>query len=63
MGVFLSTFALAADEDYGITILSDACADPKSSLHEELTTNLFPRSAEVLTVDQWIVALQAKVIK
>lgn len=53
-GVILSTFTLAADEDYSITILSDACADPKPSLHEELMTNLFPRSATVLTVDQWI---------
>jgi hypothetical protein len=59
-GVILSTFTLAADEDYSITILSDACADPKASLHEELMTNLFPRSATVLTVDQWIASLPAK---
>jgi nicotinamidase-related amidase len=59
-GVILSTFTLAADEDYNITILSDACADPKVSLHEELMTNLLPRSATVLTVDQWIPSLPAK---
>lgn len=59
-GVILSTFTLAADEDYSLTILSDACADPKASLHEELMTNLFPRSATVLTVDQWIALLPAK---
>jgi nicotinamidase-related amidase len=59
-GVILSTFTLAADEDYSITILSDACADPKPSLHEELMTNLFPRSATVLTVDQWIASLPAR---
>lgn len=47
-GVILSTFTLAADEDYSITILSDACADRKASLHEELMTNLFPCSATVL---------------
>jgi nicotinamidase-related amidase len=29
-GVVLSTFTLATDEDYTITILSDACADPKA---------------------------------
>jgi nicotinamidase-related amidase len=58
-GVILSTFTLAADEDYSLTILSDACADPKASLHEELMTNLFPRSATVLTVDQWIASLPA----
>ncbi len=56
-GVILSTFCFAADEDYGITILSDACADPKLSLHEELMTNLFPRSASVMPVDAWTAAL------
>ena len=59
-GVILSTFTLAADEDYGITIPSDACADPKASLHEELMTNLFPRSATILTVDPWIASLTAR---
>ena len=59
-GVILSTFTLAADEDYSITILSDACADPKASLHEELMTSLFPRSATVLTVDEWAASLPAK---
>jgi nicotinamidase-related amidase len=59
-GVILSTFTLAADEDYRITILSDACADPNASLHEDLITKLFPRSAEVITVDQWITSLPAK---
>jgi nicotinamidase-related amidase len=59
-GVILSTFTLAADEDYSMTILSDACADPKASLHEELMTNLFPRSATVLTVDHWISSRTAR---
>lgn len=59
-GVILSTFTLAADEDYSMTILSDACADPKTSLHEELMANLFPRSANVLTADQWITSLPAR---
>jgi hypothetical protein len=30
---------------------------PQASLHEELMTNLFPRSATVVTVDQWIASL------
>ena len=59
-GVILSTFTLPADEDYGITILSDACADPTASLHQELMTNLFHRSATVLTVDQWSASLPTK---
>lgn len=57
-GVILSTFCLASDEDYGLTILSDACADPKASLHKELMSNLFPRSATVLPVDAWIESLK-----
>jgi len=56
-GVILSTFTQAADEEYGITILSDAYADPTPSLHEELATNLFPRSAKVVTDDQWVASL------
>ncbi len=58
-GVILSTFCRAADEDYQLTILSDACADPKPNLHQELMTSLFPRSAEVLPVSAWIASLTA----
>ena len=56
-GVILSTFAEAADEDYELVVLSDACADPKASLHQELITSLFPRSATVASVDQWTASL------
>ncbi len=56
-GVILSTFCLAADEDYGLTILADACADPKPGLHQELMTNLFPRSASVVPVHAWVESL------
>lgn len=52
-GVVLSTFSEAADRDYNLTILADACADPILSLHQELVTNLFPRSATVLPVEAW----------
>ena len=58
-GVVLSTFTLAADQDYGVVILSDGCADPKPTLHQELMTNLFPRSAKVCTVDAWAAGLSA----
>ena len=58
-GVILSTFSAAADEDYVMTILFDACADPKPALNNELMTNLFPRSAAVVTVDNWITSLTA----
>ncbi len=56
-GVVLSTFCEAADKDFAITILSDACADPVPSLNYVLMTDLFPRSASVLTVSAWAAGL------
>jgi nicotinamidase-related amidase len=55
-GVVLSTVREAADKDYRITVLSDACADMDEEVHRVLTTKVFPRQAEVQTVDAWIVA-------
>jgi len=57
-GVILSTFSAASDEDYSLTILSDACADPKPTLHQELMSDLFPRSARVVTVKDWTTGLK-----
>jgi len=53
-GVVLSTTREAADKDYGITILSDCCADGDEEVHRVLTTKVFPRQADVLTLDEWI---------
>ena len=53
-GVVLSTTREAADKDYQITILSDGCADMDEEVHRVLTTKVFPRQAEVITVGQWI---------
>jgi nicotinamidase-related amidase len=52
-GVVLSTTREAADKDYGITILSDGCADPDAEVHTVLTTKVFPRQADVMTIDEW----------
>jgi nicotinamidase-related amidase len=52
-GVVLSTTREAADKDYKITILSDCCADPDPEVHRMLTTKVFPRQAEVLTLEEW----------
>jgi len=52
-GVVLSTTREAADKDYRITILSDGCADGDEEVHRVLTTKVFPRQAEVITVDEW----------
>ena len=53
-GVVLSTIREAADKDYRLTILSDACADGDEEIHRVLTTKVFPRQADVMTVDEWL---------
>ena len=52
-GVVLSTLREAADKDYRITVLADCCADGDEEVHRVLTTKVFPRQAEVLTVEEW----------
>ncbi|MDB5023336.1 MAG: isochorismatase [Mucilaginibacter sp.] len=52
-GVVLSTVREAADKDYKLTVLSDCCADGDEQVHGVLTTKIFPRQAEVLTVNEW----------
>lgn len=52
-GVVLSTLREAADKDYRITVLSDCCADADEEVHRVLTTKIFPRQADVLTLEEW----------
>jgi nicotinamidase-related amidase len=52
-GVVLSTIREAADKDYRLTVLSDACADADEEVHRVLTTKVFARQAEVMTVEEW----------
>jgi nicotinamidase-related amidase len=56
-GVVLSTLREAADKDYQVRVLSDACADPEPQVHDFLVKNVFPFSGEVLTTDEWVAAL------
>ncbi len=56
-GVVLSTLREAADKDYGLVVLSDACLDADPEVHRVLVEKLFPRQADVLTVDAWAEAL------
>jgi nicotinamidase-related amidase len=58
-GVVLSTFLSAVDRDFGVTVLSDCCADRDPELHDLLITRLFPQRASVRTVDQWSDSLRA----
>ncbi|SDS56161.1 Nicotinamidase-related amidase [Mucilaginibacter mallensis] len=52
-GAILSTVREAADKDYRITVLADCCADGDEEVHRVLTTKVFPRQADVLTVEEW----------
>jgi nicotinamidase-related amidase len=57
-GVVLSTVRQAADLDYGLVVLEDACADADATVHEVLMRSVFPRQAEVLTVADWAARLR-----
>jgi nicotinamidase-related amidase len=56
-GVVLSTVRQAADLDYRLVVLSDACADPDPEVHRILLEKVFPRQAEVRTVAEWVCTL------
>ncbi|GAA1563175.1 isochorismatase family cysteine hydrolase [Brevibacterium picturae] len=53
-GVVLSTIRQAADLDFRVTVLSDACADRDEEVHRVLTQKIFPKQASVLTVADWV---------
>lgn len=56
-GVVLSTLRQAADLDYRLTVLADACADPDPEVHRILTEKVFPKQALVTTSDEWTAGL------
>jgi nicotinamidase-related amidase len=52
-GCVLSTVRQAFDLDYRLTVLSDGCLDADPEVHRVLTTAVFPRQADVLTIADW----------
>ena len=52
-GVVLSTLREAADLDYELTVLADACADHDDDVHRVLCEKVFPLQARVTTVAEW----------
>jgi nicotinamidase-related amidase len=58
-GVVLSTLREAADRDYEVTVLADACADADAEVHRILIEKVFPRQALVMTVEEWEKELKA----
>lgn len=53
-GVVLSTLREAADKDFQLTVLADACLDRDPAVHTFLVEKIFPQQATVITVDAWI---------
>ncbi|MFI9809115.1 cysteine hydrolase family protein [Streptomyces sp. NPDC052301] len=56
-GVVLYTLCQAGDLDFDLTVLTDACLDTDPEVHRMLTEKLFPRWADVVTVDDWLNAV------
>ncbi len=57
-GVVLSTVRAAADLDYSIAVVSDACADGDAEVHRVLMEKIFPRQATVVTAQEVCSALR-----
>jgi nicotinamidase-related amidase len=57
-GVGLSTLRQAADLDFGLTVLEDGCLDSDPEVHRVLTEKVFPRQADVVTIDEWIKSIE-----
>lgn len=49
-GAVLSTVCHAADLDYRVTVLSDACHDPTEPVHRVLLDHVLPMRADVVSV-------------
>jgi nicotinamidase-related amidase len=56
-GVVLSTVREAADLDFDLIVLGDACADRDDEVHRVLVEKVFPRQAVVTTVGDWAAGL------
>lgn len=56
-GVVLSTLRYAADLDFRLRVLADGCADGDPEVHRVLLEKVFPRQADVLSIDEWRASL------
>jgi nicotinamidase-related amidase len=62
-GVVLSTVRWAADMDYSLAVVSDACADRDPEVHRVLMDKVFPWQATVVTSNEFLKAISARDIK
>jgi len=51
---------IAADMDYPMIVLSDACADMDSDVHRVLTEKILPTQATVVTAQEFVKAANTK---
>lgn len=58
-GVVLSTVRQAADMDYRIIVVSDACGDPDAETHRVLMDKVFQRQATVTTTAELATVLDS----
>lgn len=56
-GVVLSTLRAAADLDYSLVVLEDACADSDDEVHRLLMERVFPKQATVIGAHDWVSAI------
>jgi nicotinamidase-related amidase len=56
-GVVLSTLRQAADLDFRLAVLRDACLDADAGVHACLMDKVFPRQAEVIEVSEFAASL------
>ncbi len=59
-GVVLSTVRRAADMDYKLFVISDACADRNEEVQRVLTEKVFPWQATVVTTEEFVKAIGRK---
>lgn len=62
-GVVLSTIRWAADMDYSLVVIADACADRDSEVNRILMDKVFPWQATVVTTREFLYAIGAKEVK
>ncbi|MDQ1096168.1 MULTISPECIES: cysteine hydrolase family protein [Chryseobacterium] len=53
-GVVLSTIREASDKDYQLTVIRDCCKDGDEEVHSVLINKIFPRQADVISVNEWL---------
>lgn len=59
-GVVLSVVRWAADMDFQIIVLADACSDADEEVHRVLVEKVFPRQALVTTCKDFLHALESQ---